>query len=101
MTPLLVEIIDHLYYSYSEPDYSDSSNRLWYKDKIGQIFEVVEYRYNRLYYERVDRKNSLDKYGVATHKYCDDFCIRKEHCKIINGIHKEEIERILSEAITC
>ncbi len=101
MTPLLVEIIDHPdYYTYNFMYY----DKLWYTDKIGQRFEVVDYRNNpEEYYERVDRKNLLDKYidnvsSIPDDEY--DFFIVKKHCKIVD-IHKEEIERILSDAITC
>ena len=58
-----------------------SNDAFWYK--IGEIYEVVDYRHNkREYYERVDRQigfNTRDSSGLNT--LLGDFWILKRDCE--------------------
>ncbi len=83
-------------------DYLKKTNNdvlFWYATCVGNIYKVVDYRHNtKMYYERCDRKDILDKYDIIDQipKEFYDFYIMKRHCIEVDIYDfKNEINNIL------
>ncbi len=70
----------------------------WYRNFIGEKFEVKDYRHSPYkYYERLDRQWVFEQYpDLNTGSYPEwDFWILKAHTIIVNP-YSDELERILT-----